>query len=242
MVTNDSWIFAHKAPVWVPATDEVFFASVAGGHRKGGMERNNRVSKINLKEVEDDNLIKYTIVGPVIVCLIRHALRCEVQVPLADDIQMTSGGTSYRGEVLFANSGRGTTPPSLALVHPIPPYNSTTLLNNYYGDHFNSINDVKIHPTSQAIFFTDTMYARFSTSFLARETCTYGQSDSDTAISTTSVQNRPFRAGSTASSRIRAPCGWLRTALTSVTVSHSPTTGGRRTCEGYLILFRAVIH
>lgn len=49
-------------------------------------------------------------------------------------------------------------PPSITLVNPEPPYNVTVLLNNYFGRQFNSLNDVKIHPKSKAIFFTDPPY------------------------------------------------------------------------------------
>ena len=45
---------AHEAPVWVAATDEVFFASAAGeqGQDEDGWPRNNRVSKISMQDVE----------------------------------------------------------------------------------------------------------------------------------------------------------------------------------------------
>lgn len=69
---------------------------------------------------------------------------------------MTNGGTGpFRSSLLLINSGRAHLPPSLTLVNPLPPYNVTTLLDNYYGRQFNSLNDVKIHPRSKAIFFTD---------------------------------------------------------------------------------------
>ncbi len=79
----------------------------------------------------------------------------SIQVPLSDDLQMTNGGTPFRGNLLFVNAGRGTLPPNVVLVNPQPPYNDTVLLDNFFGRQFNSINDVKIHPTSKVIFFTD---------------------------------------------------------------------------------------
>lgn len=69
---------------------------------------------------------------------------------------MTNGGTLYDGKLLFINSGRATEfPPTLALVEPHPPYNSTVILDNYFGMQFNSLNDAKVHPVSRAIFVTD---------------------------------------------------------------------------------------
>lgn len=70
---------------------------------------------------------------------------------------MTNGGTPYRGQLMFINSGRGSSPPNIALVNPRPPYNSTVILDNYLGRQFNSLNDIKVHPKSKAVFFTDTV-------------------------------------------------------------------------------------
>ena len=71
---------------------------------------------------------------------------------------MTNGGTGpYKGSLLLINSGRALLPPSLTLVHPQPPHNVTVLLDNFYGRQFNSLNDVKIHPGSNKLFFTDTV-------------------------------------------------------------------------------------
>ena len=69
---------------------------------------------------------------------------------------MTNGGTGpYRGQLLLANSGRAHLPPTLALVNPEPPHNTTILIDNFFGRQFNSLNDVKVHHPSGAIFFTD---------------------------------------------------------------------------------------
>lgn len=69
---------------------------------------------------------------------------------------MTNGGTGpYQGQLLLANSGRANLPPTLALVNPAPPHNTTILLDNFFGRQFNSLNDVKVHRPSGAIFFTD---------------------------------------------------------------------------------------
>jgi gluconolactonase len=68
---------------------------------------------------------------------------------------MTNGGTGpYKGSLLFVNSGRGEISPSMTLINPVPPYNSTVLVDNFFGRQFNSLNDIKIHPSGN-IFFTD---------------------------------------------------------------------------------------
>ena len=69
---------------------------------------------------------------------------------------MTNGGTGpLHGKLVFANSGRGPLPPSLVLVDPADPSDTTVLLDNFFGRQFNSLNDVKIHPRTGKLFFTD---------------------------------------------------------------------------------------
>ena len=83
------------------------------------------------------------------------------QLALPDTIQMTNGGTGpYKGSLVLVTSGRGTLPPSIALVNPVEPHNATVLLNNFFGRQFNSLNDIKIHPRSGAFFFTDPKYVQ----------------------------------------------------------------------------------
>ena len=50
---NDTFAFAHEAPIYNPSTDEVFFASNAGSELgMSDLERNNVVGKISLEEAE----------------------------------------------------------------------------------------------------------------------------------------------------------------------------------------------
>ena len=52
VAANPTFAFAHEAPVWVPETDEVFFASNDGGALgMSDIDHNNQVSSISLKEV-----------------------------------------------------------------------------------------------------------------------------------------------------------------------------------------------
>jgi len=141
---NDTFAFAHEAPIWMPDTDEVFFASNDGGALgMSDLNHNNQYSFISLKDAENlgkGQLVKFT------------------KLPLDSSIQMTNGGTPFRNQLLLVNSGRGPLPPNIAIVNHKPPFNSTIILDNFFGRQFNSLNDVKIHPQSKAIFFTDTIY------------------------------------------------------------------------------------
>ena len=68
---------------------------------------------------------------------------------------MTNGGTGpYNSSLLLITSGRGPLPPSIVMVNPLPPHNTTVLLDNFFGRQFNSLNDVKVHPSGN-LFFTD---------------------------------------------------------------------------------------
>ncbi|KAJ7089772.1 D-lactonohydrolase-like protein [Mycena belliarum] len=134
IVENDTFAFAHEAPMWIKATDEVFF--------NGGRKVGRPVSVINLNDLKTSptGLIDFHI------------------LPLSDDVQINNGGTLFRGDLLLVTTGNGSLPPSLIRVNPRPPFNDTIILNNFYGRQFNSLNDAKVHPLSNAIFFTDVTY------------------------------------------------------------------------------------
>ncbi|KDR79180.1 hypothetical protein GALMADRAFT_137067 [Galerina marginata CBS 339.88] len=144
VASNATFPFAHEAPIFVPETDEVFFASSAGGPGGSDINHNNQIGKIGMQAVE--------------VAL--QAVEGSGQaVDLPASIQMTNGGTGpFKSSLVFVTSGRGPLPPSIALVDPKNPENTTIILDNFFGRQFNSLNDVKIHPKSGALFFTDTTY------------------------------------------------------------------------------------
>ncbi|KAF9002430.1 hypothetical protein BDQ17DRAFT_1482784 [Cyathus striatus] len=71
---------------------------------------------------------------------------------------MTNGGTGpFHGSLLVCTDGYLGNPPVIALVNPKSPNNVTVLLDNYFGRQFNSIDDLKLHPSGK-IFFTDLIY------------------------------------------------------------------------------------
>jgi len=53
IASNESYAFAHEAPIYVPELDELFFCSQNGGHLGfSGPDRNNVVFKLNLADAE----------------------------------------------------------------------------------------------------------------------------------------------------------------------------------------------
>lgn len=77
------------------------------------------------------------------------------QLDLPETVQITNGGTGpVNGSILLATRGRGNLPASLVLLNPNAPNNATTILDNFFGRQFDSLNDLKIHPSGN-IFFTD---------------------------------------------------------------------------------------
>ncbi|GJJ09216.1 hypothetical protein Clacol_003438 [Clathrus columnatus] len=131
---RDDFAFAHEAPVYDPIEDQ-------GPLGMSNLTHNNQVSRISLKNIPP---------GPQNVTF--------TAVPITPPVQMVNGGTPFGSNILSVGSGRGNLPPSLVLVNPRPPFNSTTILDNMHGRQFNSLNDAKVHPKSGAIFFTDPDY------------------------------------------------------------------------------------
>ncbi|KIJ46301.1 hypothetical protein M422DRAFT_250350 [Sphaerobolus stellatus SS14] len=142
---RDDFEFAHEAPIWDPIQDQVFFASANIGPPLGNVNfnHNNDIFVIQLKDVKD-------IPGPQNITW--------TKVPITPDIQVVNGGTPMGHNLLFVTNGRANISPGVAIVNPRPPFNSTTLLDNFHGRQFNSLDDVRVHPKSGAIFFTDSSY------------------------------------------------------------------------------------
>ncbi|KAI9568697.1 calcium-dependent phosphotriesterase [Boletus coccyginus] len=146
VASHPGFSVAFEAPIYVPELNLVFFASYPGGY--SGWYNNSVISMVNMTEV--DNALAATTGG--------------VNVPirtlnLSDDVQLVNGGTGpYKGNLLFVTEGRALLPPSVVLVNPNPPFNTTVLLDNFYGRQFNSLDDVKVLPGTDILFFTDPTY------------------------------------------------------------------------------------
>lgn len=60
---------------------------------------------------------------------------------------------------MYMAEGAGPTNTSqVVLMNPLEPYNTTVLLNNYFGRQFSSLNDAAVHPGNKDLYFTDTLY------------------------------------------------------------------------------------
>ena len=70
---------------------------------------------------------------------------------------MANGGINHRPGILFCAQGSLDTPGGLVYMDANPPYTTHTLLDNFHGRHFNSLNDVVVH-TDGSIWFTDPIY------------------------------------------------------------------------------------
>ncbi|KAG9311270.1 calcium-dependent phosphotriesterase [Chiua virens] len=149
VASHPGFAVAHEAPIYDPGLNAVFFASNDGGTLGYSNWYNNSVvSMVNMTEV-DEAIADTT---------------GDVNVPiqtlnLSDTVQMVNGGTGpYKGNLLFVTSGRALLPPSIVLVDPNSPYNATVLLDNFFGRQFNSLNDIKVLPGTDIMYFTDPTY------------------------------------------------------------------------------------
>ncbi|KAH6630032.1 hypothetical protein B0J18DRAFT_364313 [Chaetomium sp. MPI-SDFR-AT-0129] len=147
--TNSDPIF-HEAPIWYPAKDEMFFAQNAGAPAAGtGLAKSAVIHKISLSDITPEISSKSNATGSVKV----------VEVNEMPDVVNPNGGTNYKGQLLFLGEGKGENIASaMYLVNPEPPYNTTVILDNFFGRQFNSLNDVSINPHTGEIYFTDPTY------------------------------------------------------------------------------------
>ncbi|OAP58995.1 gluconolactonase [Fonsecaea erecta] len=139
----------HEAVVWYPPTDEVFFVQNAGATAAGtGLNKSNIIEKIALSQAAAVSSLRNAS-GQVDV----------VTVNATPTVVNANGATLYRDQLLFTGEGQGNnTAPALYVVNPRPPYNTTILVNNYFGRQWNSLNDVAVNPLNGDVYFTDTLY------------------------------------------------------------------------------------
>ncbi|KAI0442967.1 gluconolactonase [Xylaria telfairii] len=141
----------HEAVVWYPPTNEAFFAQSAGAPASGtGLNKSAIIQKISVAEADA-------------VSTMRNATGLvKVDVVHSNPMVLNpNGATNYKGQLLFAAEGQGARKTSeLIIMNPREPYNTTVLLNNYFGRQFNSLNDIAIHPLTKDVYFTDPIYGR----------------------------------------------------------------------------------
>jgi gluconolactonase len=69
------------------------------------------------------------------------------------NVKNGNGGCWYRDQILFCGQGDLTSPSALVLVDPSTS-SSETLINNFHGRPFNSLNDVVVHHANDELWFT----------------------------------------------------------------------------------------
>ncbi|GFZ42317.1 hypothetical protein JCM24511_00031 [Saitozyma sp. JCM 24511] len=138
----------HEANVWYPETDEMFFVQNAGAPAAGtGLKQSSIIQKISLAQAD---AVKHQINATGMVNVVEVDSNPQVINP--------NGATNYRGKIVFTGEGQGDVAPALFLMEPTEPYNTTVLLDNYYGRQFNSLNDVAVNPRNKELYFTDVSY------------------------------------------------------------------------------------
>lgn len=148
IATSESDPIFHEAVVWYPSKDEVFFVQNAGAPAAGtGLNKSSIIQKISLADAEK----------------VRAGTLDEAPVTIVNtsnpQVINPNGGTNYRGNIIFAGEGQGDDIPSaLYLMNPAAPYNTSTIINNYFGRQFSSLNDVVVRPNHPEVYFTDTLY------------------------------------------------------------------------------------
>jgi gluconolactonase len=148
IATSESDPIFHEAVTWHPERDEVFFVQNAGAPAAGtGLNKSSIIQKISLADAEK----------------VRNGSLSAVPITVVNtsnpQVINPNGGTNYKGNIIFVGEGQGNNVPSAVyMMNPEPPYNTTTLINNYFGRQFNSLNDLVINPTNSDLYFTDTLY------------------------------------------------------------------------------------
>ena len=123
--------FFHEAGVFISKTDELFVTSNRYEDNTG--EKVISISKVTQKD--------------------GHYSRESIH----PDICMANGGVNYRDGVLFCDQGNLSHPGGLVYMSIQPPYQSETILSDFQGTPFNSVNDVVVSKDG-AIWFTDPIY------------------------------------------------------------------------------------
>lgn len=106
----------HEAVVWYEPTDEVFFVQNAGAKDAGtGLAKSAIIQKISLAQVAP-LASQRNVSGQVDV----------ITVPSNPQVINPNGGTKYQGNIVFTGEGQGNeTAPSLYVMNPVEPYNTT---------------------------------------------------------------------------------------------------------------------
>jgi gluconolactonase len=132
IILEKDYAFAHEAGVCLPALDEVWITS-------------NQLKVAGKKKVAIGKIKRSG--GP----------KSFVYEEIDLGVELANGAVNYRDGVLFCEQGSFTNPGGLVYVSPQPPYQPKTIISNYHGRWFNSVNDAVVH-SDGSIWFTDPTY------------------------------------------------------------------------------------
>nr|POE61851.1 gluconolactonase [Quercus suber] len=76
---------------------------------------------------------------------------------IGDRLFNANGACNYLDQVLFCTQGTISGPSALVLLNPVS-LATETLLDNFYGRPFNSVNDIVVHHPTGDVWFTDPTY------------------------------------------------------------------------------------
>ncbi|KDN33291.1 hypothetical protein RSAG8_13618, partial [Rhizoctonia solani AG-8 WAC10335] len=119
----------HEAGVYVPSTNEVYFTS-------------NQQNTTNTTEYRFPIYAQFNTIS--LSPSANGSYEWSTVFPPSNDFILPNGGTIYNGQILMAVQGYGLeVPSSLVLIDP-KTNQGRTVLNNFYGRVFNSINDATV--------------------------------------------------------------------------------------------------
>ncbi|KAL4936703.1 hypothetical protein BDV06DRAFT_88766 [Aspergillus oleicola] len=136
---NTSYPFAHEAPVYIPSTSDLFLVGNYQTPKGGAPIQISRMFRKNATNTGNRG---------------KNTWSREVITP---DVPMANGGINYRDGILFCAQGTFSQKSALIWMNISAPYNTKTLLDNFHGRRFNSLNDLFIH-SDGSIWFTDPTY------------------------------------------------------------------------------------
>ncbi|KAK2855647.1 hypothetical protein FQN49_004981 [Arthroderma sp. PD_2] len=138
--------FAHEAGVYIRATNSVYFTS-----------NFQTCDPIDLYGINCDTHKIEKLEYPEVV---QANGACNYPGRIASTYASARYGGEARSQpdrILYCSQGDHSTPSGLVLVDPVTK-ESETLINNFHGREFSSVNDVVIHHGTGDIWFTDPTY------------------------------------------------------------------------------------
>lgn len=130
-------------------TDEVFFVQNAGAKNAStGLKKSSIIEKISLADAaavsnksDAAGLVKVSTVSSSPMVINPNGKLCYFMHVAMSNLTAVVGGTNYRGQIIFTGEGQGNNkPPSLWVMNPHKPYNTTGMSAPRYSFETQLIN------------------------------------------------------------------------------------------------------